>query len=67
MRCARLRGFVERLMTERNHYRRANLEWEFAPYIAKARAALGDEAYEAAYAEGRAMSVEQAVAYALES
>ena len=40
-------------------------EWEYAPYIARARAALGDAAYDAALAEGRAMTVEQAVAYAL--
>jgi predicted ATPase len=31
-----------------------------------ARAALGDEAYEAAYAEGRAMTLEQAISYALQ-
>ena len=39
-------------------------EWEYSPYIARARSALGDAAYEAALAEGRAMTVEQAVAYA---
>jgi hypothetical protein len=37
-----------------------------APHIAKARAALGDAAYDAAYAEGRAMTTAQAIAYALE-
>jgi predicted ATPase len=36
-----------------------------APYIAKARAVLGDEAYEVAYAEGRAMTLEQALELAL--
>jgi len=40
-------------------------DWEYARYITKARAALGDAAYEAAYAEGRAMTPEQAVKYAL--
>ena len=40
-------------------------DWEYAPYIAKARTALGDAAYNAAYAEGRAMPLEQAIAYAL--
>ena len=64
-RCARLRGAADSLMAERHHYRRANLEWEYAPYIAAARAALGDEAFEAAYSEGRAMTPEQAVEYAL--
>ena len=34
--------------------------------IAATRAALGDRAYDAAWAEGHAMTVEQAVAYALE-
>jgi hypothetical protein len=33
---------------------------------ADARAALGDEAFDAAWAEGRAMTLEQAVAYALD-
>ncbi|HUG38093.1 MAG TPA: hypothetical protein VML54_14135 [Candidatus Limnocylindrales bacterium] len=33
--------------------------------VAAVRAALGDEAFAAAWAEGRAMSMEQAVAYAL--
>jgi len=31
-----------------------------------ARAALGEEAFAAAWAEGRAMTLEQAIAYALE-
>ncbi len=50
------------------------LEFTFAPYeqprydlmIASVRAALGDVAFAAAWAEGRAMSLEQAIAYALE-
>jgi predicted ATPase len=41
--------------------------WEYAPYLAKTRAALGEAAYEAAYAEGRAMPLEQAIEYALQS
>ncbi len=36
-------------------------------HIAKARAALGDAAYEAAYAEGCAMPLDQAIEYALQS
>lgn len=36
------------------------------PHIAKARAALGDDAYEAAYAEGRALSLKQAIEFALD-
>ncbi len=65
VRCARLRGLVSRLMDERHHYRLANLEWEFAPYIAKARAVIGDEAFEAAFAYGRAMTLDDAIAYAM--
>jgi tetratricopeptide (TPR) repeat protein len=37
-----------------------------APEIAATRAALGDHAYEAAWAEGRAMTQQQAVEYALD-
>ena len=49
------------------HRRWQHNEWEYAPYIAKARAALGDEAYEAAYAKGRAMTLEHAIDYALQA
>jgi predicted ATPase len=38
--------------------------WQ-TPYIAKVRAALGDAAYEAAYAEGYAMPLERAIELAL--
>jgi len=38
---------------------------EVAPHVTKARAALGDEAYAAAYAQGRATTLEQAIEYAL--
>ena len=62
---ARLRGMADSMIAMNNHYRKANYAWEYAPYITKARAALGEEAYEAAYAEGRAMTVEQAIAMAL--
>ena len=65
LRAARLRGMADNMRALNNHYRRGNHVWEYAPYMDKARAALGDAAYEAALAEGRAMSVEQAVAYAL--
>ena len=62
---AHLRGMADNMIAMNNHYRKANYAWEYAPYITKARAALGDAAYEAAYAEGRAMTLEQAIAYAL--
>jgi hypothetical protein len=35
--------------------------------MAAARAALGEEAFAAAWAEGQAMTLEEAVAYALEN
>jgi len=62
---ARLRGMADNMIALNNQYREAHHAWEYAPYIARARTALGDAAYEAAVAEGRAMTVEQAVAYAL--
>jgi tetratricopeptide (TPR) repeat protein len=39
---------------------------DYAPSIAQARTQLGEEAYESAWLEGRAMSLEQAIALALE-
>ena len=38
---------------------------EYERTVAEGRAALGETAFAAAWAEGRAMSLEQAVAYAL--
>jgi len=64
-RAARLTGISEanRDVIDMPRYRQEELD--IAPYIAKARAALGDDAYDAAYAEGRAMPLEQAIVYAL--
>jgi hypothetical protein len=45
--------------------RNPNHVWDYAPLVAKMRAALGDDAFEAAHAEGRAMTLEQAIDYAL--
>ena len=39
----------------------------YEPAIAHARAALGDAGFTAAQSEGRAMTLEQAIAYALEA
>jgi hypothetical protein len=39
---------------------------EYAPILWKLRAALGDEVFHAAYAEGRALKSEQAIELALE-
>jgi predicted ATPase len=60
-----LRGIADNFIMLNHHYRPAHIAWEYAPHIAKARAALGDAAYDAAYAEGHAMTTEQAIAYAL--
>jgi predicted ATPase len=66
VRAARLLGAAEA-----DRERRKDPWWEkdrvdLALYIARSRTALGDAAYEAAYAEGRAMSLVQAKAYAQE-
>jgi hypothetical protein len=65
LRAVRLRGIADRFFELNHQYRWANVAKENAPYMSKSRAALGDEVYEAAYAEGRAMTLEQAIAYAL--
>lgn len=39
----------------------------YGPYIAASRARLGDEVFDAAFSEGKGMSVEDAVEYAVES
>jgi hypothetical protein len=38
----------------------------FEENVARARAALGDDAFAAAWAEGRSITLEQSVAFALE-
>jgi predicted ATPase len=64
-RAARLWGAADRLWAGNVTPRRPQSAWEYAPYMEKAWAALGDAAHEAALAEGRALTVEQALAYAL--
>jgi tetratricopeptide (TPR) repeat protein len=49
-----------------NGHRAVYNEYGNAPYIAKARAALGEAAYATAYAAGRAMPLAQAIDYALD-
>jgi hypothetical protein len=49
-----------------NGFRPYGIEWEFEPYITIARAVIGDQEFEAARAEGRAMTRDQAVKFALE-
>jgi predicted ATPase len=59
-------GAADSCLLSSSRPRLTHNEWEYAPYIAKARAALGDEVYEAARAKGRAMSLDEAIAFVLE-
>ena len=64
-RAARLLGAVEACYASSGYhpYRAAGLEYDHA--LAAARAQLDDATWAAAWAEGRAMALEQAIAYAL--
>ncbi len=66
LKAARITGAADRCCAQCSRRRFVHNEREYAPYIAKARAALGDEAYEAARAEGHAMTLEEAIAYVLD-
>jgi hypothetical protein len=63
---ARLFGFADAYWPLVSIRRWAHNEWEFAPCVAVARTMLGDEAYDAAHAEGIVMSPEQVIHYALD-
>lgn len=65
LRAARLRGVADSMFALNHHYRWANHVWEYAPYIAKARADLGGVQFDAAYAEGRDMTPHEAYSYVL--
>jgi non-specific serine/threonine protein kinase len=65
-RAARLWGAAQTLSAEIAYRPDPDLRAIFAPYIEAARARLGEAAWEEAAAEGRAMSYEEAVEYALE-
>jgi hypothetical protein len=64
-RAARLFGAADTAFAVSGKCRGLHNAWDNAPSIAKARSALGDAGYEVAFTEGRAMTPEQAVAYAL--
>jgi predicted ATPase/class 3 adenylate cyclase len=64
-RAARLFGAVESLYASIHFEMSAKERTEHDHAIASARAALGDEAFAAAWAEGRLMTMEQAIAFAL--
>ena len=65
-RAARLWGAAEALREPADVERAPNLRADDDPHVAEVCSALGEEAFAAAWAEGRAMTLEQAVAYALE-
>jgi hypothetical protein len=65
-RAARLLGAMAGMLEELGHRLPPGFQAWFEQIATGARTALGEEAFEAASAEGRAMPREQAVAYALE-
>jgi hypothetical protein len=65
IRAARLWGASEALREELHSPRTAQQHRLFTPYVESARAALGDATCTRALAEGGAMTLEQAVEYAL--
>lgn len=66
---ARLFGAVESLVESIGMAGRMNPsdQKEFDDYVTIVRAQLDDASFAAAWAEGRAMTMEQAIAYALEN
>ena len=65
-RAARLIGAAEALYEKKSYIPQAGDLPEFERYQASAREALDEAAYKTAWAEGRAMSLDEAIAYALE-
>jgi predicted ATPase len=65
LKAALMFGFADACICKAKYRRWAHEVWEFAPFIAKARAALGDEAYDAAHAKGYALTISQAIACTL--
>ena len=64
-RAARLRGVADAMFAKNHQYRRANIDWEYTPYLAVSRSELGEVAFNAACADGRSMPQSEAVQYAL--
>ena len=65
-RAARLLGAVEAFCASSGSPLHSYARLKYDRVVAAVRAQLDEAAFEAAWAEGRAMSLEQAVAYALE-
>ena len=66
MQAALMFGFADACIVNGRYRRWAHSVWELAPFIARARAALGDEAYDAAHAKGFALTIKQAIEYTLD-
>jgi tetratricopeptide (TPR) repeat protein len=66
LKAARIAGAADRCLASMNRRRLNHNIREYAPYIAKARAALGDDLYEATRAEGSAMTLDEAIAFVLD-
>jgi tetratricopeptide (TPR) repeat protein len=64
-RAGRLFGAAQALRGAVGHYHMPEEDAWREPYLAAARSRLGEEAWEEALAEGRAMTLERAMAYAL--
>jgi hypothetical protein len=63
----RLRAVVEALREEMSKPRRTPEGTDYSPFLSGAREALGEELVAAEWRAGQGMSLEQAIAFALES
>ena len=66
LRAARLLGVADALMAVSGRVRLPDDQADHDAHVALVRSSLGEQAFSTAWAEGRAMTLEQAVAYALE-
>lgn len=64
---ARLVGAAERLNESLGYRRHPRYQASYDQHMAPTRAALGDDAFAAAWAEGQSMTLEEAIEYALAS
>jgi len=65
LRAARLLGAADAIMAVSRRLRLPEDQQDYDSHVALVRAALGEEAFSAAWSEGRAMTLEQAIEYAL--
>jgi non-specific serine/threonine protein kinase len=64
-RAARLYGAVEVIGEQIGHPRQDSEQWQYARFVSLARDQLDEQAFGAAWAAGRAMSMDDAIRYAL--